>query len=102
MKAQELRDELTSVLLPAFKKLEQAATTTEATVLLNDSRIRSIGHLLERYAEEGDVETARRQEQVYLNSIRLLDEYICFREKLPDWETFMMLLHTGRNKLTIV
>ncbi len=50
--------------------------------------------LLERdvAAERRDVETARRQEQVWSEFIRLLDEYIyIFGDKSFDWETFMML-----------
>ena len=101
LKAQELRDELTSVLLPAFKKLEQADTTTEAVTVLYQLLTtlgldQSVIFWRDVAAEDGDVETARRQEQVWSEFIRLLDEYIyIFGEKSFDWETFMMLLHTG-------
>ena len=101
LKAQELRDELTAILLPAFKKLEQAATTKEAVSVLYQLLLtlgvdQSFIYWRDVAAEDGDVETARRQEQVWSEFIHLLDEYIyIFGDKSFDWETFMMLLHTG-------
>ena len=101
LKAQELRDELTTVLLPAFKKLEQATTTREAVTVLYQllSTLgvdKSVIYWRDIAAEDGDIETARRQEQVWSEFIRLLDEYIyIFGDKSFDWENFMMLLHTG-------
>ncbi len=88
MKAQELRDELTSVLLPAFKKLEQAANRScyGSVSIIDDSKLdQSVIYWRDIAAEEGDVETARRQEQVWSEFIRLLDEYIyIFGEKSFD------------------
>ncbi len=101
LKAQELRDELTMVLLSAFKKLEQVATTREAVTVLYQllSTLgvdKSVIYWRDIAAEDGDIETARRQEQVWSEFIRLLDEYIyIFGDKSFDWENFMMLLHTG-------
>ncbi|WP_298646057.1 PD-(D/E)XK nuclease family protein [uncultured Granulicatella sp.] len=101
LKAQKIRDELTTILLPAFKKLEQAATTKEAVSVLYQSLLtlgvdKSVIYWRDVAAENGDIETARRQEQVWSEFIRLLDEYIyIFADKFFDFETFMMILHTG-------
>ena len=99
--AQELREQIVSLLEPFYKKLDKVETTKEAITLLYQL-LEKIGvteaflYWRNHAANIGDIQTARRQDQVWNEFLKLLEEYVyIFGDEPFDWEIFQLLLHTG-------
>lgn len=99
--AQKLREQIVSTLEPFYQKLNTQITTREAVTqlyhLLEQIGVpQSVLYWRDHAAENGNVEMARRQEQVWNEFLALLDEFVyIFGEDTFDWEIFQILLHTG-------
>lgn len=99
--AQALRERMVTTLEPFYRQMDEAPSTAEAlkrlyTLLEQIGVPTALLYWRDHAAERGDVEWARRQEQVWNEFLALLDEFVyIFGEEPFDWEIFQLLLHTG-------
>lgn len=99
--ANEVKNVVFRTLNPFFKKIKKAKTNTQAAQELYEflEQIGVTQQLLywrDEAIEEGDLDTARKHEQVWKTFIKLLDEFV---DVLGDEEwtldTFLTILETG-------
>lgn len=104
--ANQARSIVRSAFLPFFKQLDRVGTNGEAVRLIYQflERHRIDAQLLywrDQALEDGDLEDARKHEQVWQTFIQLLDEFV---DVLGDetWEvdTFLSILETGFEQAT--
>ncbi|GEN50717.1 PD-(D/E)XK nuclease family protein [Alkalibacterium pelagium] len=104
--ANQARSIVRSAFLPFFKQLDRVGTNREAVRLIYQflERHRIDAQLLywrDQALEDGDLEDARKHEQVWQTFIQLLDEFV---DVLGDetWEvdTFLSILETGFEQAT--
>lgn len=104
--ANQARSIIRSAFLPFYKQLDRVGTNREAVRLIYQflERHRIDAQLLywrDQALEDGDLEDARKHEQVWQTFIQLLDEFV---DVLGDetWEvdTFLSILETGFEQAT--
>lgn len=99
--ANEVKHYVRESLLPFFKKLDQASTNYEAAEYLyqfieNMGVQQQLLYWRDQALEEGELEEARKHEQVWQAFIRLLDEFVeVLGEEEWDIDSFLTILETG-------
>ena len=104
--ANESKHQIRSVLLPFFKQLVKAETNQDAARLLYQFIERNgiHEHMLywrDQALEEGDLDDARKHEQVWQTFIQLLDEFVdVLGDEEWDIDSFQTILETGFEQAT--
>ncbi|SFC52515.1 DNA helicase/exodeoxyribonuclease V, subunit B [Alkalibacterium subtropicum] len=104
--ANEAKDQVRKILLPFYQKLSKLETNREAARLLyqfldeqgfNDQLL----YWRDQAIEQGELEEARKHEQVWQTFIQLLDEFVDVLGDEPwDLDTFLSILETGFEQAT--
>ncbi|GAA0350776.1 hypothetical protein GCM10008932_00050 [Alkalibacterium iburiense] len=104
--ANQAKNEIRSILLPFYKCLSKAETNQDAARILYQF-IEKQGvheHMLywrDQALEEGDLDDARKHEQVWQTFIQLLDEFVdVLGDEKWDIESFQTILETGFEQAT--
>ncbi|MCC5895866.1 MAG: PD-(D/E)XK nuclease family protein [Alkalibacterium sp.] len=105
-KANKTRQTIRSAFLPFFKQLKSVKTNRDAARVVYQflERHRINDQLLnwrDQALEEGDLEDARKHEQVWQTFTQLLDEYVdVLGDEEWDIDTFLTILETGFDQAT--
>lgn len=104
--ANEVKDTLRSILSPFFSRLKKAKNNQEAARHLyqfieNHGVHRQILYWRDQALNEGELEEARKHEQVWQTFINLLDEFVeILGEENWDLDSFLSILETGFEQAT--
>lgn len=104
--ANQARSIVRSAFLPFYKQLDRVGTNREAVRLIYQflERHRIDAQLLywrDQALEDGDLEDARKHEQVWQTFIQLLDEFVdVLGDEIWEVDTFLSILETGFEQAT--
>ncbi|MGO1453337.1 MAG: PD-(D/E)XK nuclease family protein [Alkalibacterium gilvum] len=104
--ANQTKNQIRGILLPFYKQLKNVKTNREAARLLyqfmdkqgvNDQLL----YWRDQAIEQGDLDEARKHEQVWQTFIQLLDEFVDVLGEEPwDMDSFLSILETGFEQAT--